>query len=155
MATEEQKLETLFRMTSMLITGMGKALYDLFDDSALATMNVVGKELLGIMENEMGLEIAGENTKDVLTEIGRIFEDEFGLIESFKLEGDDKELHFTIKKCKMWKISKKILETGVAMPFTCPVLNVGHAAMMQKGKRSHRTIDSTQKECTISYNFVD
>jgi hypothetical protein len=154
MATEEEKKKTMFRMTSMMISGMAKALYDLFGDSALAAMNVVGENLLAIMENEMGLEISGEDPKDILTEIGRLYQDEFGLVESFTLDGDEKELHFTIKKCKLWKLSRKVLETGVDMPFTCPILNVGQAAMMQKSKRSHRKIDSSQEECTISYTFV-
>ena len=78
MATEEQKKKNLFRMMSMMIAGMAKSLYELFGDTAFATMTEVGKELLEIMENEMGLEIAGETPKDVLTEIGRIFADEYG-----------------------------------------------------------------------------
>ena len=33
-------------------------------------------------------EIAGEDPKDVITEIGRIFADEMGFKDSFRVEGD-------------------------------------------------------------------
>jgi hypothetical protein len=118
MATEEQKKKNLFRMMSMMIAGMAKSLYELFGDTAFATMTEVGKELLEIMENEMGLEIAGENPKDVLTEIGRIFTDEYGFIASFKVEGDDNELSLIVDKCQGWNLTQRVLKTGVEIPFT-------------------------------------
>jgi len=155
MATEEQKKKNLMRMMSMMIAGMAKSLYELFGDTAYATMTEVGKELLGIMENEMGLEIAGENPKDVLTEIGRIFEDEFGFIASFKVEGDDNELSLIVDKCQGWDLTQKVLKTGVEIPFTCPIMNVGHAALTRMGKSAHRKIESRPevRGSTITYTF--
>ncbi|MDM8542093.1 hypothetical protein QUF75_05470 [Desulfococcaceae bacterium HSG7] len=155
MATEEQKKKNLFRMMSMMIAGMAKSLYELFGDTAFATMTEVGKELLEIMENEMGLEIAGETPKDVLTEIGRIFADEYGFIASFKVEGDDHELRLIVDKCQGWNLTQKILKTGVEIPFTCPIMNVGHAALARMGKSAHRKIEPRPevRGSTITFTF--
>ena len=144
-------------MMSMMVAGMAKSLYELFGGTAFATMNEVGKELLGIMESEMGLEIAGEDPKDVLTEIGRIFEDEYGFISAFKVEGDEKELRLIVDKCQGWNLTQKILKTGVEIPFTCPIMNVGQAALMRMGKHAHRKIEARPevRGSTIIYTFED
>ena len=73
MATEEAKKKNMMRLMTLMIGGMAKALYDLFGETAFATMTEVGKSLLTIMEDEMGLEIDSENPKDVIMEVGRIF----------------------------------------------------------------------------------
>ncbi len=155
MATEEQKKKNLFRMMSLMIAGMAKSLYELFGDTAFAAMNEVGKELVEIMENEMGLEIAGENPEDVLTEIGRIFADEYGFIASFKVEGDDNEMRLIVDGCQGWNLTQRILKTGVEIPFTCPIMNVGQAALMRMGKHAHRKIESRPevRGSTIIYTF--
>ncbi|MGB5684498.1 MAG: hypothetical protein WBM35_01705, partial [Candidatus Electrothrix sp.] len=61
MATEEQKKKNMMRLMTLMIAGMAKALYDLFGEAAFATMSEVGKSTLEIMEQEMGLEIEGED----------------------------------------------------------------------------------------------
>ncbi len=157
MATEEQKKKNLFRMSSMMIAGMAKALYDLFGEAAYASMYEVGKKLLKIMEDEMGLEISGEKPEDVLTEIERIFMDEYGFIASCKMEADDKGIQLLVDRCQGWKLTQKILKTGVEIPFTCPIMNVGHAALDRLGKKTRREINLRPevKGCAIIYKFID
>jgi len=141
MATEEQKKQNLIRMKNLMIEGMAKALYDLFGESAQATMIEVGKDILGIMEKEMGLEIAGENPKDLMTEVGRIFVDEFGYVESFQVEESGSEISLYVDNCKGWHLTQQILKTGVDIPFTCPIMNVGQAALMRLGMPAHKRIE--------------
>jgi hypothetical protein len=141
MATEEQKKQNLIRMKNLMIEGMAKALWDLFGESANATMIEVGKDILEIMEKEMGLEIAGENPKDLMTEIGRIFVDEFGYIESFQVEDQGGEVSLIVDKCIGWNLTQAILKTGVDVPFTCPIMNVGQAALMRIGKPAHKKVE--------------
>ncbi len=157
MATEEQKKQNLIRMKNLMIGGMAKALWDLFGESAFATMNEVGKDILAIMEQEMGLEIAGEDPKDVLTEIGRIFVDELGYIDSFKVEGEGKEISLLVDKCIGWNLTQSIMKTGVDIPFTCPIMNVGEAAFLRMGKHAHRTIEPRPdvKGSKITFTFED
>jgi hypothetical protein len=141
MASEEQKKQNLIRMKNLMIEGMAKALWDLFGESANATMIDVGKDILEIMENEMGLEVAGEDPKDVMTEIGRIFVDEFGYIESFSVEQNGNEITLKVDKCIGWNLTQAILKTGVDVPFTCPIMNVGQASLMRLGKPAHKKIE--------------
>jgi len=141
MASEEQKKQNLIRMKNLMIAGMAKALYDLFGESAQATMMEVGKDILGIMEKEMGLEIAGENPKDLMTEVGRIFADEFGYVESFQVEENGNEISLYVDNCMGWNLTQHIMKTGVDIPFTCPIMNVGQAALMRQGKPIHKRVE--------------
>ena len=142
MATEEQKKKNMMRLMTMMISGMAKALYDLFGEAALAAMAEVGKATLEIMEQEMGLEIEGESPEDVLTEIGRIFADEIGFIESFTIETDGNAISLSVAKCQGWNMTQATLKTGVEMPFTCPIMNVCQAALFRMGKPARKTISS-------------
>jgi hypothetical protein len=141
MATAEQQKENMIRLLNLMILGMAKAMWDIFGETAFATMNEVGKNILEIMEKEMGLEIAGENPKDVITEVGRIFTDEIGLVDSAKVEADGNQLRLTVDNCKGWDLSEKILSHGVDTPFTCPIMNVGEAALLRMGKYARRKIE--------------
>lgn len=141
MATEEQKKENLIRMKNLMIAGMAKALWELFGESANATMIEVGKDTLEIMEKEMGLELDGESAEDVLTEIGRIFTDEFGYVDSFKVEVDGNSISLFVDNCRGWYLTQQIMKTGVELPFTCPIMNVGQAALMRIGKPAHKKIE--------------
>lgn len=140
MATEEQKKKNMMRMMTLMIAGMAKALYDLFGETAYATMGEVGKSLLKIMEDEMGLEVSGEDPQEVLLEIGRIFADEMGFIADFSVEGDDGEMRLLVDKCAGWNLTQSILKHGVDVPFTCPIMNVAQAALLKMGKHAQKDI---------------
>lgn len=141
MATEEEKKKNVMRLMTLMISGMAKALYDLFGDTAFATMAEVGKTTLEIMEKEMGLEVEGENPRDVLTEIGRIFADEMGFVESFSTEQNGNEVALIVNKCQGWNLTQTILKTGVEVPFTCPIMNVCQAALIRMGKPARKRIE--------------
>ena len=136
--TEEKK--NTMRLMTLMIAGMAKALYELFGETAFATMNEVGKTTLEIMENEMGLEVDGESPKDVLTEIGRIFADEIGFIESFDTTEEENTLTLTVNHCQGWNLTQTILKTGVEIPFTCPIMNVCQAALSRMGHPVQKAI---------------
>lgn len=157
MATEEQKKKNIMRLMTLMIKGLAKSLYELFGESAYATMTEVGKELLEIMEKEQGLEIAGENPKDVITEIGRIFCDEMGFIESFTVAEDGKSVSLSLNKCQGWNLTQEILKTGVDVPFTCPIMNVGQAALTRMGKVAHKKIEPIPETrgSKITFTYVD
>ena len=140
MATEEQKKKNVMRLMTLMIAGMAKALYDLFGETAFATMTEVGKTTLAIMEQEMGLEVDGEAPKDVLTEIGRIFTDEMGFIESFSTTEEGNVLTLTVNQCQGWNLTQSILKTGVEIPFTCPIMNVCQAALIRMGHPAQKKI---------------
>ncbi len=140
MVTEEQKKRNMMRLMTLMISGMAKALYDLFGETAFATMSEVGKTTLEIMEKEMGLEVDGEDPKDVIIEIGRIFVDEMGFIESFSAEQDGNKIALTVHHCQGWNLTQSIMKTGVEIPFTCPIMNVCQAALIRMGKPAQKSI---------------
>lgn len=86
MATEEQKKARVIRLFNMLIFGLGKGLYDLFGDAAIGIVGPIGEEILEEMEQELGLEIHGEDPQTILTEIERILIDEYGLVKDARIE---------------------------------------------------------------------
>ena len=141
MATEEQKKKNMMRLMTLMIAGMAKALYDMFGESAFATMSEVGKTTLEIMEQEMGLEVDGENPQDVITEIGRIFADEMGFVESFSTTTEGNEIALSVNRCQGWNLTQSILKTGVEIPFTCPIMNVCQAALIRMGKPAQKRIE--------------
>lgn len=156
MASEEQKKKNVMRLMTLMISGMAKALYDLFGETAFATMNEVGKSTLAIMEQEMGLEVDGEDPKDVLTEIGRIFADEMGFIESFSTEEKGNQLLLTVNHCQGWNLTQSIMKTGVDIPFTCPIMNVCQAALTRMGKPVQKTISPIPETrgSTITFTMI-
>lgn len=157
MATEEQKKENLIRVKNLMIAGMAEAMWELFGESCYATMTQVGQDMLSIMEKEMGLEIAGENPKDVLTEIGRLFVDEMGYVDSFSVDQEGNKLHLHVDNCRGWAMTQQILKTGVEEPFTCPIMNVGQAALGRMGIQAHRKITPRPdvKGSTITFHWEE
>ena len=141
MATEEQKKRQLVRVFSLMIEGLAKGIYDLFEDSAYALMKTVGTDLLEIMQKEMGLEIAGEEPGDVLNELMRIWVDEIGFFEEGKVEETENGWIVTASRCKGWNLTQKILATGVKEPFTCPIMNSMNAALGKMNVKTHMHIE--------------
>jgi len=80
-----------------------------------------------------------------------------GFIESFKVEGDEKELRLILNKCQGWDLTQSIMKTGVDVPFTCPIMNVGEAALLRAGKHAHRKISPIPETrgSTITFTFED
>lgn len=142
MASEEEKKRQLVRVFSLMIEGLAKGIYDLFDDSAYALMKTVGIDLLEIMQKEMGLEIHGENPSDVLNELLRIWVDEIGFFNDAAVKEIENGWEIEGHQCKGWNLTQKILATGVKEPFTCPVMNTLHAALDKMGVHTHMHIES-------------
>ena len=156
MATEEQKKESQIRMLKMIVGAMSKALFDLLGETAFAVMGGVGDEYLNVMEKEMGLEIAGETPKDVMMEVGRIFVDEIGYINSFKIEEKDNEIDMLINGCHGYDLSKKLLSQGVNV-LPCPLMNICSSAFKRMGKPVRKKVAPRIKEkgSKLTFIFVD
>ena len=123
MATEEAKKRQLVRVLSLMVEGLAKGIYDLFDDTAFALMKTVGEDILEIMQKEMGIEIEGEDPHDVLNELLRIWVDEIGFFDDANVEETDDGWIVTGHHCKGWNLTQRIMKLGVKEPFTCPIMN--------------------------------
>lgn len=159
MATEEQKKENLVRMYKLVISGLAKGLYDLFGESAYAVMHSFGDDLLDIMQQEMGLEVSGENIHDVIAEISRLFEDEFGFADKMVIDSEsESHIQVHVEGCHGYNLSKKMGEQGIEHPFTCPIMNVMAAAIRKNfGKHPHLQVDARDdiRGSTITLRWED
>lgn len=157
MATEEEKKRNLARINAMIVYGLEKGLWDLFGSSALATTNTVGQGMLEILEKSMGLEIAGEDPQDILTEIGRIFVDEFGIATDFDIVKDENDINFDVKNCVLLDVEKDLIADGI-QPFMCPYLNIATAAMRKrmglKTRISKIDVDTEQHRCALQFQMT-
>ncbi len=157
MATEDEKKKNLARLNAMIIYGLEKGLWDLFGESALATTNVIGKGMLELLENNMGLEISGEDPEEMLTEIGRLFVDEFGIASAFDVVYADDTATFNVKNCVLMRVEKDLIEAGIK-PFVCPYLNISSAAMRQRlglrAKIAAFDIDTEKHQCNLQFEMI-
>ncbi len=157
MATEEEKKRNLARLNAMIIYGLEKGLWDLFGESALATTNTVGEGMLHILEKTMGLEIEGEDPQDILTEIGRLFVDEYGIAADFDIAKEDDDIHFDVQRCVLMHVEKDLIDAGIK-PFVCPYLNIAAAAMRRrlgvKTSISQFEVDTDNQRCKLCFKLI-
>ncbi len=157
MATEEEKKRNLARINAMIIYGLEKGLWDLFGESALATTNAVGDGMLALLEKNMGLEIADEDPQNILTEIGRIFIDEFGIAARFDVTKTDENVDFVVERCVLLHVEKDLVEAGIK-PFVCPYLNISAAALRERmGMRTRISkfdVDLEEHRCLLQFQML-
>ncbi len=157
MATEEEKKRNLARINAMIIYGLEKGLWNLLGESALALSTTVGTGMLEQMEQSMGLEIAGEDPQDILTEIGRIFVDEIGIATNFDLTKEDDSIAMEVDNCVLLHVEKDLMASGIK-PFMCPYLNIAAAAMRQRlgGKTQVKNIDVDvdKHHCSLRFEML-
>lgn len=157
MATEEQKKENLVRMYKLVITGLGKGIWDMVGESAFAIMRSVGDGLLEIMQKEMGLEVGGASLHDTILEIDRLFVDEFGFADKIELvEDDGSHAVVHVIGCNGFNLSKNLSAAGVEKPFICPIMNVMNAAI-RKNTGNNPSVDiapdEAQRGSTITFKY--
>ena len=157
MATEEEKKRNLARINAMIIYGLEKGLWDLLGESALATSTTVGEGMLEVMERTMGLEIAGEEPQDILTEIGRIFIDEIGIATKFDITKTDERVNFQVENCVLLRTEADLVAAGIK-PFMCPYLNIAAAAMRRrlglKTRIEEISVDQESHRCEMCFSML-
>jgi hypothetical protein len=157
MATMEQKKLRQLKLFNDLIFGFAKGLYDLFGDSALATVDTIGEDILEEMEHELGLEIHGETPQDILTEIERLLVDEYGLCKNARLVIEGDEIDMYVEGCLLWKATTDLAEAGVP-PYTCVPMMMASAALHKRlGKKAKFVSldqDKDNRVCDIDFHMM-
>lgn len=142
MASEEQKKDNRLRLTNMALLSLASSTWDTLGDSAFAYSGAMGNRILEIMEKEMGLEIGGETPEDVMTEIGRIFVDEFGFAGDIDVaENGDGKFEVKVKNCVNRAFTDKLMAAGVEKPFICPIMNACQAALRRMDFKAHEDVE--------------
>jgi hypothetical protein len=109
MATETQKKDNLLQLTTMSLLSLTAGVWDTLGETSFALGNNIGTQLLEMMEKDTGLEIAGETPQDVMTEIGRIFVDEFGLAQDIDVAVENGHFELKVKQCVNFQLSTELL----------------------------------------------
>lgn len=157
MATDEEKKQNKLRLTALTLTGLTKGVWDVLGKSAFALTPAIGEDILLILEKEMGLEIHGETSKDVLEEISRLFVDEFGAAKKIDIDMvDDETIKVNVTGCLDRFETQKLIDNGVEKPFICPIMNACQAALKRLGKRAHEEIKvCPDGNCEITYDIIN
>ncbi len=158
MATMEEKKARMLRLFNDIVFGFGKGLYDLFGDSALATADAIGEDILEEMEHELGLEIQGEGPQEILTEIERILFDEYGMVKNASIKIQDHEIDVICEGCQLWKATTDMLEAG-APPFHCVPMMMTKAALHKRLGKKPKFVgikqDREKRICDIDFHMMD
>jgi len=157
MATEEQKKVRQVRVFNDIIFGFAKGLYDLFGESALATVDTIGEDILEDMEHELGLEIHGENPQDILAEIERLLVDEYGFCKGARLVINGDEIDMFVEGCMLWNATKQLREAGIP-PYTCVPIMMASAALHKRLGRKAKFVkieqDNAKFACDIDFHLL-
>lgn len=157
MATDEQKKARRLKLCNDIIFGFAKGLYDLFGESALATVDEIGEDIIEEMEHEMGLEIHGEDPQSILTELERLLVDEYDMCTHASLKVEDHEVDVYIENCMFWHATMELKREGIP-PFTCVPMMIAEAALHKRlGKKAHFvgiTHDEAKKVCDIDFHLT-
>lgn len=160
MATMEEKKLRQLRLFNDLIFGFAKGLYDLFGDSALATVDTIGEDILEEMEHELGLEIRGENPQDILMEIERLLEDEYGMVKSARLEmhPETHEIDMICEGCLLWKATSDLQEEDIP-PYTCVPMMMASAALHKRLGKKAKFVSIEQENdkrlCDVDFRILE
>lgn len=156
MATEEQKKARMVRLFNMIIAGMAKGLYDLFGEAAVSVITPIGEELLEEMEQELGLEIQGENVQDILVEIERLLMDEYGMFKegTFEIHPETHEVDIIITDSVLWHATAELHKASLP-PLACAEMMIASAALRKRLGRKAKFVGLAldEKTRTIDVDF--
>jgi len=157
MATEEVKKARQLKLCNDILFGFAKGMYDLFGESALATVDEIGDDIIGEMEHELGLEIHGEDPQAILTELGRLLMDEYGMYQQGKIQISDHQIDVVIERCMFWSATKDLSEAGVP-PYTCVPMMMAAAALRKRLGKKARFMgiqqDLEKRTCDIDFHLA-
>jgi hypothetical protein len=157
MATEEVKKARQLKLCNDILFGFAKGMYDLFGDSALATVDEIGENIIEEMEHELGLEIHGEDPQTILTELERLLIDEYGMCRTASLKVQEHEVNLVVESCMFWHATMELKKAGVP-PYTCVPMMIAEAALHKRlGKKAHFsgiTQDEDKRCCDIDFRLT-
>ncbi len=149
--------EVATRINNLIIYGLQKALWDALGEGAIAATALIGKELLEIMENDMGLKISGEQAQDMLNNIAGLLTNEFRMADSVQIEqqGDNKVV-VNIKGCMSLPVEERLTAAGIK-PFVCPFANIATAAMRKllNVKTRITSLEISGNQCKITFETYE
>lgn len=137
MATEDEKKRNLIKLSSLVIHGLTRGLWELLGESAEVTAKLIGHSNIAMLEKEMGFEIAGEDLHEMMMELNRIFVDELGALDGADVKVEGNQVTMTCIGCKFMSLTKDLMDEGIP-PFICPFKGMAMAAVSKRlGSDAH------------------
>jgi hypothetical protein len=152
MATEEAKRNNTIQLMQLMLTGYTLGIWELVGESANALSPIIGNQLLGMVEKQLGLEIAGEKPENTLTELGRLFVDEFGFGTESKVEQTEKTIKITFINAAGVKEMAQMAQAGLT-PFGNPFMCTGLACLNRVGLKARGDVVADVKSNTVTVIF--
>jgi hypothetical protein len=155
MATDQEKSSRREMMLGTLVFGITFGVWEMMEDSATALTPTIGKSLLPMLEQLLGLKIAGDKPVDVLTEVGRVFSDELGWAKGSKATGTDKAITLLLTDAIGSEQIAEFTTKGIKF-FSHPVMCVGVAALARMGVKCRPSLvtDAAGNTQTITFELL-
>jgi len=156
MANEQQKYLNRTRLWGLTTLGMALGIWEMVEESATSLSPMIGKQVLEMAEKQLGLEVAGEKPEDVLTELARIFIDEFGYAVDSKVERADKTISISFKNAVGTSEFNLLKQAGAEKLFCHPYMCAGLAVLSRMGIKARWdvTIDVATGSQTVTYELL-
>lgn len=157
MGTDMEKTANRARMWGLTCLGMTMGIWDMVEEASVSLSPAIGAQLLRMAEKQLGLEIAGESPEHILTELARIFVDEFGYCSSADVKREGNVVSVTLVNAVGFvEFGMLIKEHGITKMFSHPFLCTGIAALNRLGVRSRSNVafDDENKGFVVSYELI-
>ena len=156
MATDQEKIMHLARLWGLAVMGMTIGIWDMVEESATSLSPGIGENILGELEKQLGLEIAGEKPEDILVELGRIFVDEYGYASEAKVERTDKIIRVSMLNAIGMPEFINVQDHGVEKLFSHPFLCTGLAALARSGVKARGKVelDKAAKSQIVTFELL-
>jgi hypothetical protein len=156
MATEMEKYANRARMWGLTAAGLTVGIWQMVEEASVSISPAVGEALLSMIEKQLGLELAGEKPDHMLTELGRIFVDEYGYCTEAIVEPSDKTYKITLKNAVGTVEAQQLKAMGITKPFSNPFVCSAVAALSRLGfkARGNMEIDVPNKTQIITLEII-
>lgn len=155
MTLDSEKTEKKLRMISLALQSLTKGVWEFVGETATALTQVMGDDILKILEQDMGLQIQGKKPEEVLNQIGRIMVEKFNVIDNYECHQDDHKITIKVNNCILSEFDQELMKAGVTKPFICPISNACQAALRRLNLKISREIHlSPTGDCTYIFEIM-
>lgn len=156
MGNEQKQLENRARLWGLTVTGLTMGIWGMVEESATSLAPGVGKQILEMVETQLGKKIDAAKPDEVLGQLGKVFVDEFGYASAVKVESADKQVKVSFTKAISAPEFGLLAERGVKKIFSHPFMSAGMAALGRMGARARWdvAVDTAGGNETITFDLL-
>lgn len=156
MGNEQKQLENRARLWGLTVTGLTMGIWGMVEESATSLAPGVGKQILEMVETQLGKKIDAAKPDEVLGQLGKVFVDEFGYASAVKVESADKQVKVSFTKAISAPEFGLLAERGVKKIFSHPFMSAGMAALGRMGARArwNVAVDPAGGNETITFDLL-